>query len=58
MPIKVLLKNVNSIELLLEEVVMHMHINHESLSTEKRLLIEGLRSREDVLVQQEHTGSG
>jgi HAMP domain-containing protein/signal transduction histidine kinase/CheY-like chemotaxis protein len=47
---KVLLKNVNSIELLLEEVVMHMHINHENLSPEKRLLIEGLRSREDVLV--------
>jgi len=47
---KVLLKNVNSIELLLEEVVMHMHINHEALLPEKKLLIESLRSREDVLI--------
>ncbi len=47
---KILLKNVNSIELLLEEVVMHMHINHMDLLPEKRMLIEGLRSREDVLI--------
>ena len=46
---KVLLKNVNSLELLLEEAVMHMHINHKQLLPEKRKIIEFLRLKEDVL---------
>src|SRR5262249_41952764 len=33
---RVLLKSVNSLELLLEETVMHLHINHKDLLPEKR----------------------
>jgi CheY-like chemotaxis protein len=47
---RILLKDVNSLELLLEEVVLHLHINHKDLLPEKRKIIENLRSREDVLV--------
>jgi CheY-like chemotaxis protein len=46
---RVLLKDVNSLELLLEETVMHLHLNHRELAPEKRRIIENLRSREDVL---------
>jgi CheY-like chemotaxis protein len=46
---RILLKSVNSLELLLEEAVMHLHLNHKELLPEKRKLIENLRLREDVL---------
>jgi len=46
---RILLKSVNSLELLLEEAVLHMHLSHKDLPQEKRKLIEDLRSREDVL---------
>ena len=46
---RVLLKNVNSLELLLEETVMHLHLNHKDLLPEKRKIIENLRLKEDVL---------
>ena len=46
---RILLKDVNSIDLLLEEVVMLLHINHKELRPEKQMIIENLRSREDVL---------
>ncbi len=46
---RILLKDVNSVDLLLEEVVMHLHINHKDLQPEKQMIIENLRSREDVL---------
>jgi len=46
---RILLKDVNSVDLLLEEVVMHLHINHKDLKPEKQMIIENLRSREDVL---------
>ena len=46
---RVLLKSVNSLELLLEETVMHMHLNHKDLLPEKRRIIENLRLKEDVL---------
>ena len=46
---RVLLKNVNSLELLLEETIMHLHINHKDLLPEKRKIIENLRLKEDVL---------
>jgi len=46
---RILLKDVNSLELLLEETVTHLHLNHKDLSPEKRRIIENLRSREDVL---------
>jgi len=46
---RIILKDVNSIELLLEETVMHLHLNHKDLSPEKRKVIENLRLKEDVL---------
>jgi CheY-like chemotaxis protein len=46
---RILLKDVNSLDLLLEEVVMHLHLNQKDLLPEKRKIIENLRSREDVL---------
>jgi signal transduction histidine kinase/DNA-binding response OmpR family regulator len=45
----VLLKGVNSIEHLLEEVVTHLHIAHKELPQEKRRIIENIRSKEDIL---------
>ncbi|WP_295128189.1 HAMP domain-containing protein [uncultured Chitinophaga sp.] len=46
---KILLKDVNSLDLLLEETVQQLHIHHESLLPEKKKLIEDLRSQRDVL---------
>jgi HAMP domain-containing protein/signal transduction histidine kinase/DNA-binding response OmpR family regulator len=45
----VLLKGVNSIEHLLEEVVTHLHIAHKELPQDKRRIIENIRSKEDIL---------
>jgi CheY-like chemotaxis protein len=47
---RILLKNVNSLELLLEETVMLLHLRNEDLLPEKRKMIENLRLREDVLM--------
>jgi len=46
---RILLKDVNSLDLLLEETVMLLHLNHKKLLPEKRKLIENLRSKKDVL---------
>ncbi len=46
---RILLKELKSLEFLLEEVVLHLHIPHKDLLPEKRKIIENLRSREDVL---------
>jgi signal transduction histidine kinase/DNA-binding response OmpR family regulator/HAMP domain-containing protein len=46
---KIILKGVNSLDLLLEETVLLLHINNNDLLPEKRKLIEGLRSKTDVL---------
>jgi HAMP domain-containing protein/signal transduction histidine kinase/CheY-like chemotaxis protein len=46
---RILLKDVNSLDLLLEEAVLLLHINHRDLQPEKRRLIENLRSKNDVL---------
>jgi HAMP domain-containing protein/signal transduction histidine kinase/CheY-like chemotaxis protein len=46
---RILLKDVNSLDLLLEETVMLLHLNHKTLLPEKRKLIENLRSKKDVL---------
>jgi len=46
---RILLKDVNSLELLLEEAVLHMHLDHKELLPEKQRIIENLRSKEDVL---------
>lgn len=46
---KILLKDVTSLDLLLEETVMLLHIDHKDLWPEKKKLIENLRSKNDVL---------
>jgi HAMP domain-containing protein/signal transduction histidine kinase/CheY-like chemotaxis protein len=46
---RILLKDVNSLDLLLEETVMLLHIDHKELLPEKRKIIENLRSKKDVL---------
>jgi HAMP domain-containing protein/signal transduction histidine kinase/CheY-like chemotaxis protein len=46
---KILLKDVTSLDLLLEETVMLLHIDHRNLLPEKRKLIENLRAKNDVL---------
>ena len=45
----ILLKNVQSLELLLEEVVLQLHLNHKDLPPEKRRIIENLRLKDDIL---------
>lgn len=45
----VVTKGVNSIELLLEEVITHLHIPHRDLTASKRRIIENIRNKEDIL---------
>ncbi len=45
----VLLKDVNSVEKLLEETVMLLHINHKDLQPAKRKIIENIHRNEDIL---------
>ncbi|HUQ64955.1 MAG TPA: HAMP domain-containing protein [Flavitalea sp.] len=45
----ILLKGVNSLENLLEEIVLHLHINHITLAPEKKKIIENIRRKEDIL---------
>jgi HAMP domain-containing protein/signal transduction histidine kinase/CheY-like chemotaxis protein len=45
----ILLKNVQSLELLLQETVLQLHINHKDLPLEKKRIIENLILRQDVL---------
>src|SRR5205085_4702670 len=45
----IILKGVNSLEHLLEETVLHLHINHKELAPEKRKVIENIRRKEDIL---------
>jgi len=47
---RILVKDVNSLDRLLEETVMHLHLDHKELLPEKRRIIESLRSKEDILV--------
>jgi CheY-like chemotaxis protein len=47
---RILLKNVSSLDLLLEEIVIHLHLNQKDLLPEKRRMIENMRLKEDVLV--------
>jgi CheY-like chemotaxis protein len=43
------MKEVNSIENLLTETVSQLHINHKSLTLEKRKIIESIRNKRDLL---------
>ncbi len=45
----VLLKDVNSLEHLLEETVLNLHIDHQLLEPDKRKVIENIRMKEDIL---------
>ena len=45
----VLLKGVNSLENLLEETVLQLHINHKDLPAEKKKVIENIRIKSDIL---------
>jgi CheY-like chemotaxis protein len=45
----ILLKGVNSLENLLEETVLHVHMNHKDLAPEKKRIIENIRRKEDIL---------
>jgi HAMP domain-containing protein/signal transduction histidine kinase/DNA-binding response OmpR family regulator len=47
---KILAKGSSSLELLLEETVTQLHLNHQVLPPEKQKIIEDLRSRKDVLL--------
>ncbi|PZR27878.1 MAG: hybrid sensor histidine kinase/response regulator [Citrobacter freundii] len=48
---RILLKDVNSLDLLLDEVVLLLHIDHKKLMPEQQKLIENLRSKNDVLTR-------
>ncbi|MES2882659.1 MAG: response regulator, partial [Bacteroidota bacterium] len=47
---RILLKDVNSLDLLLEEAILQMHIDHKELLPQQQRVIENLRSKEDVLI--------
>ncbi|HEY6171158.1 MAG TPA: HAMP domain-containing protein, partial [Candidatus Kapabacteria bacterium] len=46
----VLLKDVSSLDRLLEEAAMYLHLEHKSLKPEKQSIIENIRVKEDVLI--------
>jgi HAMP domain-containing protein/signal transduction histidine kinase/CheY-like chemotaxis protein len=46
---RVMTKGVNSLESLLEETILQLHINHKNLTPEKRRLVENMRLKEDIL---------
>ncbi|GAC1532316.1 MAG: hypothetical protein NVS3B15_12410 [Sediminibacterium sp.] len=46
---RILIKGVNSLEHLLEETVLHLHLNHKELAPDKRKVIENIRMKEDIL---------
>jgi HAMP domain-containing protein/signal transduction histidine kinase/DNA-binding response OmpR family regulator len=46
---RILVKDVKSLDRLLEETVTHLHLPHKELLPEKQKIIENLRSREDIL---------
>ncbi len=45
----VLTKGVHSLEHLLEETVLQLHIRHDELAPEKKKIIENIRMKEDIL---------
>jgi signal transduction histidine kinase/CheY-like chemotaxis protein len=46
---RIVLKDVSSLDNLLDEVVLHLHLNLQSLPADKRKIIDNLRSKVDVL---------
>jgi signal transduction histidine kinase/CheY-like chemotaxis protein len=45
----ILMKNANSLDLLLQETMMQLHINYKDLDPEKKRIIENLRLKDDIL---------
>ncbi|HYG16125.1 MAG TPA: response regulator, partial [Bacteroidia bacterium] len=45
----ILVKGVKSLEHLVEETVLQLHINHKDLGQEKRRIIENIKMKEDIL---------
>ncbi len=45
----ILTKGVHSLEHLLEETVLQLHIRHDDLTTDKKKIIENIRMKEDIL---------
>jgi len=45
----ILMKGVNSLENLLEESIVHLHLPHKALPPEKQRVIEGIRIKNDIL---------
>ena len=45
----VLLKGVNSLEQLLEQTILQLHINPRNLAKEKQSVIQGIRKKQDIL---------
>jgi CheY-like chemotaxis protein len=45
----VVLKDVNSLDRLLEETMMYMHVNYSQLSMEKRRMMQNTRMKNDIL---------
>jgi CheY-like chemotaxis protein len=45
----ILLKGVHSLENLLEETIVHLHLNHKELPPDKQRIIEGIRIKDDIL---------
>jgi len=45
----IVLKGVNSLENLLEETIVHLHLNHRELPPDKQRIIEGIRIKNDIL---------
>ncbi|MBC7486514.1 MAG: HAMP domain-containing protein [Cytophagaceae bacterium] len=45
----IILKGVNSLERLMEEAVLQLHVNHKDLAPEKIKIIENIRRKEDIL---------
>jgi len=46
---KIILKGVNSLEHLLEESILQLHIPYKDLAPEKKKIIESIRRKEDIL---------
>eukprot|EP01012_Entosiphon_sulcatum_P064561 TRINITY_DN9339_c0_g1_i2.p1 TRINITY_DN9339_c0_g1~~TRINITY_DN9339_c0_g1_i2.p1 ORF type:complete len:1237 (-),score=288.76 TRINITY_DN9339_c0_g1_i2:1202-4561(-) len=45
----IVLKGVNSLDKLLEETLMYLHVNYSTLSADKRRMMENIRMKNDIL---------
>jgi HAMP domain-containing protein/signal transduction histidine kinase/CheY-like chemotaxis protein len=45
----IVLKDVNSLDKLLEETMLNLHVNYQTLSADKRRMLENIRMKNDIL---------